>query len=121
MSNQKKPKETASTTVADDVLAALGDFKDAIEQGEVGKRLTCRQVRLDFQPTRHGPALVKRTRKQLNASQALFAKFLRAWELGASEPSPIACRFMDEIRCKPAYWGERFRSLAAPVEAARPE
>ncbi len=68
-------------------------------------------------PGPYGPEQVKETRRLLNASQALFAKFLgvsastvRAWEHGTNVPSALACRFMDEIRREPERWVERLRS-----------
>ena len=77
--------------------------------------LVCRMVVLDLNPTPYDPQLVKQTRQLLRASQAMFAKFLgvkaktvQSWEQGTQEPSDMACRFMDEIRCNPAYWLGRF-------------
>ncbi len=63
--------------------------------------------------------LVIETRKVLNVSQVLFARFLgvspktvRSWEQNAGSPSPMACRFMDEIRRAPDYWAERLQESA---------
>ena len=72
---------------------------------------------LDLEPPAYGPEQVKQTRELLNASQALFAKFLgisastvRAWEHGTNVPSAMACRFLDEIRRNPQHWIQRLKS-----------
>jgi putative transcriptional regulator len=103
-------------TVENEILEGLADFTDALEKGEVLQRLTCRQINLDLQPTEYSPELVKKTRKALGVSQTVFARFLgvspktvRSWEQGVNSPSPMACRFMDEIRGDPPYWMERLR------------
>lgn len=81
----------------------------------IEKKYTCRRVVLELEPHSYTAAQVKSTRKLLNASQALFAQFLgvsvkavRSWERG-SRPSPMACRFMDEIRRDPEYWRARLK------------
>lgn len=94
-------------------------FTEALERGDaISERFTCRRISLDLQPMRYTPEEVKQTRELLEASQAVFAQFLgvsvktvRSWEQG-KEPSPMARRFMDEIRRDP----ERF--LARLKEAA---
>jgi putative transcriptional regulator len=108
--------EVKDTSVESEILEALGEFTDALKKGEVTRLLTCRQVKLDLKPAVYGPELVKKTRRLLKVSQALFARFLgvspktvRSWEQGINTPSPMACRFMDEIRRAPDYWIERLR------------
>ena len=109
-------------TIEEQIIQGLEAFADALESGEdITKRFTCRKVVLDLEPTAYKPELVKETRKTLGMSQALFAKFLgvstgtvRAWEQGAKKPSPIACRFMDEIRHDPARFQERVKELVTP-------
>ena len=83
------------------------------------QRLTCRQVKLNLEPTSYSPQLVKSTRKTLGISQPLFARFLgvsaktvRSWEQGVNIPSNMACRFMDEIRRAPSHWAARVREVA---------
>jgi putative transcriptional regulator len=112
----RKARETKDTSIESEILEALGEFTDALEKEEVAKRFTCRQIKLDLKPTSYGPELVKTTRRLLKVSQTLFARFLgispktvRSWEQGINTPSPIACRFMDEIRRSPDYWTERLR------------
>jgi putative transcriptional regulator len=105
-------------TVEEELLEAMAEFTDALRDGEVTKRLTCRQIKLNLQPQDYSPPLVKKTRMVLGISQVLFARFLgvspktvRSWEQGKSTPGPMACRFMDEIRLAPNYWIERFRNV----------
>jgi putative transcriptional regulator len=105
-------------SVGSRIIQRLEGFKDALQSGtRIADRFTCRKVVLDLGPEPYGPEQVKGTRELLNASQALFAKFLgvsvstvRAWEHGINVPSAMARRFMDEIRRDPAYWIERLRS-----------
>jgi putative transcriptional regulator len=100
------------------IIERLEGFKKALKNGQqISERYTCRKVILDLQPTPYGPQQVKQTRKLLNASQALFAKFLgvsastvRAWEHGTNVPSAMACRFLDEIRTDPQHWIKRLKS-----------
>jgi len=106
-------------TVENDILEALTDFTDALEKGEVRKRLTCRQVKLDLKPTIYNPQLVQKIRTELGVSQTLFAFFLgvspktvRSWEQGINPPNPMACRFMDEIRRMPMFWIKRLKGIA---------
>ena len=106
-------------SVENDILEALAEFTGALEKGEVLQRLTCRQVKLNLEPSPYSPQLVKGTRKVLGVSQPLFARFLgvsaktvRSWEQGINTPSPMARRFMDEIRQTPSHWADRLREVA---------
>lgn len=108
----------AAGSVEADILSALADFTDALKAGQVKRRLTCKQVKLNLEPTQYDSKLVVKTRRALNVSQVLFARFLgvspktvRAWEQGACSPSPMACRFMDEIRRAPDFWAGRLQEL----------
>jgi putative transcriptional regulator len=114
--NYARQKTAKDISVESEILEALSEFTEALERGEVGKRFTCRQIKLDLKPTPYSPELVKATRQLLRVSQTLFARFLgvspktvRSWEQGVNTPSPMACRFMDEIRRSPRYWIERLR------------
>lgn len=122
MTTQKLTKKTASKTAArsveKEILEALTDFTEALKNGEVPARFTCRHIHLKLEPTAYSPELVKETRKILGVSQLLFARFLgvspqtvRAWEQGVNAPHPMACRFMDEIRHAPDHWAGRLREL----------
>src|SRR5579884_3528942 len=92
-STNRRPAENKSGSVESEILEALGEFTEALKSGEVSKRLTCRQIKLNLKPTLYNPELVKRTRKLLRVSQALFARFLgispktvRSWEQGVNTP-----------------------------------
>lgn len=119
MDKMKNNRENAAS-VENEILAALSEFTEALEKGEVTKRLTCRQIKLNLEPASYDADSVKQVRKLLGVSQALFAKILgvslrtvRAWEQGINTPNPMACRFMDEIRHDPAYWLERLKEATS--------
>jgi putative transcriptional regulator len=113
-----KTARRKETSVGVRIIHRLEAFKSALKSGQtISERFTCRKVVLNLEPVLHGPEQVKRTRALLNASQALFAKFLgvsvstvRAWEHGTNVPSPMACRFLDEIRRDPEHWINRLQS-----------
>ncbi len=123
----KKRTPTFSAAGAE-IIGALTEFRDALRaKVPLDQKFTVRTVELDLRPHAYGAEDVKRTRRILNVSQALFARFLgvdvktvRSWEQGLKQPSPIACRFMDEIASTPAHWHERLRQMitrkAHPVE-----
>ena len=113
--------------VAKEMIGGINELADAMRRGDdISATFNVRRVALQVKPAKYTPALVKKTRKTLNASQVLFANFLgvapttvRAWERGANTPSVMAARFMDEIRHDPAYWRSRFISVARIKPAAR--
>ena len=119
MNTNRESKDVDKTkaqkgTFGSEIIESLGEFTEALEQGKVGARLTCRKIRLKLVPMQYDRLKVKKTRRILGLSQTLFARFLgvspktvRAWEQGVNTPPPIACRFMDEIRGNPKYWQER--------------
>jgi putative transcriptional regulator len=113
----------AGASVENEILEALAGFTDALKKGEVRKRFTCRQIKLNLVPSKYSPELVLETRRVLGLSQVLFAHFLgvspktvRAWEQGLNVPQSMACRFMDEVRRDPEHWAQRLRE-AAEVKA----
>lgn len=115
-------------SVADEIVAALEDFKDALEKGDVYERFTCHQIRLDLHPAPYTAEQVRSARRVLGVSQSLFAKFLgvslntvRSWEQGVNTPSKMACRFMDEIRRSPKHWKERLREVAVRCDRGEKE
>ena len=90
----------------------LVDLKSA---APIEKKYTCRRVILDLEPQAYSAERVRTTRRMLNASQELFARFLgvsvkavQKWESG-NAPNDIACRFMDEIQRNPDYWRRRLK------------
>src|SRR2546428_11115998 len=109
---------TRKRSVGSRIVERLEGFKNALKSGQkLSERFTCRSVVLDLELRPYGPEQVKQTRELLNASQALFAKFLgvsastvRAWEHGTNVPSTMACRFLDEIRRDPQHWIERLQA-----------
>ena len=115
-------KQASKTSFGQEIISRLQEFADALDNGEViSEKFTCRTVEVTLKPTRYTPALLKKTRKVLQASQMVFAQLLgvsvqtvQAWEQGENEPSNIAKRFMDEIRHDPDYWRKRLREVVVP-------
>jgi putative transcriptional regulator len=106
----KQPSAGASRVEAD-IIAGLTQFRDAVKSRNVETQMNARRFTLNIPRTVYSAEDVKNVRGLLGVSQTLFAAFLgvsagtvRAWEQGANEPTPMACRFMDEIKRKPAYW-----------------
>jgi putative transcriptional regulator len=117
------------TSVADRILERLEGFAEALQSGaNIQKRFTCRKVALDLKPLPYTPEVVRSIRESLNASQALFAQLLgvspktvQAWEQGKTEPSPMACRWLDEIKRNPGYWQDRLKqAMVARDSSKRP-
>lgn len=115
------------TSVADRVLERLQGFAEALERGEkVADTFTCRKIVLDLRPLPYTPEAVKKIRRLLGTSQAVLAQLLgvsvrtvQAWECGRSEPSDMACRWLDEINRDPSYWLRRIRQAAVPRDRPR--
>jgi putative transcriptional regulator len=113
----KKQKKVADMqgTLADQLIAGLREFSEALENGEdISERFTCHRFKITLRPVTFSAKKVQQIRGLLHASQTVFALFLgvsvravRSWEQGRQAPSPIACRFMDEIQRDPGYWRNR--------------
>lgn len=107
------------TSFGRSIIDGLTEIVEALENQEaIPDKFTCSRVMLDLTPTPYNPELVKKTRRILQASQAVFAQFLgasvrtvQAWERGGSTPSDMACRFMDMIRNDPAYFRDSLRRM----------
>jgi DNA-binding transcriptional regulator YiaG len=68
-------------------------------------------------PPEVGPVEAKEARAELGLSQSVFAEFLgvspstvRAWEQGKRGPSPLARRFLGEIRRELEHWRRAVRA-----------
>ncbi len=117
-------KETRLSPLAE-MAAGMARFREALESGEpIEKRFTVRTITLNLHPNAYGAEEVKRVRSNLNASQALLAKFLgvsaaaeRAWEQGTRAVPTSARRFLDEIVADPELWNRRIRKS---LESTRP-
>jgi putative transcriptional regulator len=120
-----KAKKQKTRSIGKEIAQRLKEFVEVLESGEdLRKRFTCRTVRIKLEPQKYSPALVKKTRKLLGASQEVFARFLgvsasavQDWEQGTKPPRGSACRLMDEIRANPEYWIRRLEQLCEPVGA----
>src|SRR5580658_10090874 len=101
-----------SASVADRIRKRLEEFTETLESGQpIQDLFACRKVAFRIQAKPFKPAAVKKTRRLVQASQPVFAIFLgistktlQAWEEGKSNPTKMACRFLDEIRRNPEYW-----------------
>ncbi len=97
------------------IIKGLRGFADTLKSGKsVTERYTYKKVVVDLEPTSYGAKEVRAVRDMLNASQAVFAKFLgvsagtvRAWEQGINPPKDMACRFLDEICLHPELFKKR--------------
>ena len=90
------------------------------------QRFTVRRYRLKVAPRTYTGNDVRRVRDALKLSQPLFARFLgaslaavRSWEQGKRPPSPMACRFLEEIEADPIHWRKRLLTFAE-VDESRP-
>ncbi len=105
--------------IAKEIIDGLTELAESLEKGEdLSRKFSIREVEVDLRPTKYSPSLVKKTREMLNASQAVFAKFLgvqpttvRAWECGNNVPRDMAARFLDEIRANPSLFKARMLQL----------
>ena len=101
------------------IVAALERFRDAIKSGTpIEQRYTVRRVRLDLTPRTFGSDEVKEIRAMIGVSQPIFGQFLgvdvktvRSWEQGRRTPSPMACRFLEEIQASPEHWRSRLDAV----------
>lgn len=87
-------------------------------------RFTVRSVAI-VEPGAYDAATIRRTRRSLKLSQAVFAQLLgvstslvRSWELGTRSPAPIARRLLDEVRADPGRFARLVRS--SNIAGARP-
>lgn len=104
-----------STKLGKIIADGLREFADDVASDKsITSKYNCRRVIVDLHPQAYTGQMVKETRTLLDASQAVFAlvlgvsvRTLQKWEQGEQEPSPIACRFMDEIRAAPDHFQKR--------------
>lgn len=89
---------------------SMDDLRSIMARGQSpggSGRFTVRTVEI-VEPGVYDAAAIRRLRRSLQLSQALFAQLLgvsvalvRAWELGARSPAPIARRLLDQVRSDP--------------------
>lgn len=107
-------------SIGQQLIESASELLAALESGEpLESRFTVRRYRLAVEPKPYGPDAVRRVRGLLGLSQALFARFIgasaatvRSWEQGARPPSPMACRFLEEIEADPERWRRRIAGMA---------
>jgi len=112
-------------TPAEQIIYALETLNNALAEGglaEVEKQF--RVTRVIIPPLK--PADVARIRKQIGATQLLLASLLgvepsivRAWERGAEAISPMAEKFLNEMRYNGDYWRQRVAAVSARAKPHR--
>jgi putative transcriptional regulator len=119
-------KRKTKKRIGQQIVESLQKFVEKLQSGaDIEATFTCHRVEVNVDSAAYDPQVVKKTRKLLRASQAVFAQFLgvsvqtvRAWEQGENPPSDIAKRFMDEIRHDPDHWRTRLREMLVPKKRA---
>jgi putative transcriptional regulator len=113
------------------MVDGLHELCNAIEAGiPLEQAARVRPSPVSIKPPDLKAADIRAIRESLGLNQALFASFLgvrpttlRSWEQGETRPSPLARRFLDEIRDDRDYWLEklrrRSRSADPPGHASR--
>ena len=102
------------------MVAGLTELRDTLRAGKrIEDRFTVRTVTLKLQPRPFDADAVRRVRLSLGASQAVFAQIMgvtantvQSWEQSVRVPSPMACRFLEEIERNSSYWQKRLRQSA---------
>ena len=119
-------KKKRDVSLGDKIVAGLTEFRDALATGQpIEKRFTVRNVELDLKARRYDAKSVRKTRSDLSVSQAVFARIvgasvdtIEAWEQGQREPTPMACRLLDEINRNRGYWLDVLRRSVKEAPAA---
>jgi len=105
--------------VCKDLMEGLEALVQSLDEGEpLEKRFTVHTVTIP-EPASYSASAVKRVRRKLGVSQALFAqimgtskKLIEAWETGTRTPSLMACRLLDAIHRDPAAFFRRMEKKA---------
>jgi putative transcriptional regulator len=103
--------------IAKEIAESLKELNADLRSGEeISNKYDLRRVVLDLEPESYVSDDVKRVRKLLNASQAIFAQLLgvsvrsvQKWERNEQPPCTMAARFMDEIAANPDHFRERLK------------
>ncbi len=114
----RKAKKTRMTKAGKEILAALTEIKQAIDDGvPLSERFTVREVEVE-EPGEYDAAKVCRTRARLGVSQAVFARIVgvstilvQSWECQKRTPNPLARRVLDEINRDPKRWSMMMHSI----------
>jgi putative transcriptional regulator len=109
------------------IVAALEEFADDLEAGvPIESKYRVRQVRVVPTPRSYSPEDVLAVRHLIGATPEVFAQLLavkpttvRSWEQGSRKPSPMARRFLDEIRMAPDHFRGRFTTETKPETASK--
>jgi DNA-binding transcriptional regulator YiaG len=94
------------------MVRELRDRADVLKSGQpLTSRYTVRTCRRLVEPTEYDPQQVRRTRREMGVSQAVFAdmvgvseSLVQSWEQGFRRPSKMACRLLDEFNRNRDHW-----------------
>jgi putative transcriptional regulator len=99
----------------------MGEFALKLErafQEIAAGQVTVRRVEVP-EPQEYQPADVRRLRRELGISQAVFAQLMgvstvlvQSWEQGQRIPSRMARRLLDEIAREPRRWASVMKPVA---------
>lgn len=119
-------KRNRPATFRQQIRQSMGDLRSIMLHGQSPTgdgRFSVRSFEIS-EPGSYDAKSVRRVRRSLNLSQALFAELLgvsvalvRSWELGTRTPAPIARRLLDQIRAEP----QRFASLVRTTSVRTPK
>jgi putative transcriptional regulator len=110
-----RPKSKRSDLFSQQISQSVAEFRAIMSAGQspaADDRLTVRTLDV-IESTAYDSNRVKKLRKSLNVSQAVFARLVgvsavlvRSWERGARRPAPIARRLLDQIRAHPEQFAD---------------
>lgn len=119
---KKKPEDTKPelTSFEAKLLGRVRAANERLERTEdiedLRAELTFRRVSVAYKPRSISGAEIKEVRKNLKASQAVFAMFiqvplrtLQEWEQGRAQVSGIAARLIGDMMFNADYWNVQFR------------
>lgn len=115
-----KRKNKTRPTVGQRLMQGMREMDRWLASGKpLEAYFTARTVGTIPVPSQYRGAQIAELRRQLGASQAVFAQLIgasvplvRAWERGGREPSTMARRLLDEIARDPSRWAQMLRAAA---------
>ncbi len=118
MSNKKKEMQT----LGEEIVDGLRELSETVATGKpLSAKFTVRTVELKLEPRQYDALAVRKTREELQVSQAIFAAILAVspeciekWEQGRGEPSRTACRLMDLINEHRDHWTDVLMKSVRP-------
>jgi len=105
-------KTRGDQSLGEEIIEDLTEFRETLKSGQpIEKKYTVRTVELDLEPRAYEPEDIRNIRRDLEVSQAVFAKILatsvesvESWEQGVRTPPPMACRLLDLVHRHRDHW-----------------